>query len=254
MRKQPQQQCKRLGQESARRLMMYSAAAGMGAFGFGSAAQSAITVYDPADFGVQGDVRGWVSETPQPYGGQSWGVDILQDGGTLDVGFFQGSNYGGYLVGRTDIVGYRTPYGSISGSGQLGLLNNPANPDGNGPANSLDGFNAGEIIGDDDTDASSGENVMRKAYYGGDWQGVPSNGVDPSYVGFKIDIDNNGTFDGFGWIELIVDDPGSLPTVTLTRWAYTDDGSTIAAGQVPEPSALMLLAAGAGAMGLRRRK
>lgn len=241
--------------DSAKRLMMYSAAAGMGAFAFGSAAQGAITVYDPVDFGVQGTTKGWVSETAQPYGGQSWGVDIVGDGATLDVGFFQGSGYGGYLIGRTDIIGYRTPYGSISGSGQVVLLNNAANPDGNGPANSLDGFNAGEIIGDDDSDGSTNDkNMLRDAYSGGDWQGVPSNGVDPSYIGFRIDIDNDTVFDGFGWIEVIVDDPGSLPTITLTRWAYTDDGSTIAAGQVPEPSALMLLAAGAGAMGLRRRK
>ena len=105
MRKQGRE----LGSDSAKRLMMYSAAAGVGAFAFGNAAQGAITVYDPTDFGVQGDTKGWVSEFAQPYGGQSWGVDILQDGGTLDIGFFQGTGYGGYLIDRTDTIGYRTP-------------------------------------------------------------------------------------------------------------------------------------------------
>ena len=92
---------------------------------------------------------------------------------------------------------------------------------------------------------------MRAAYASGDWEA--GSGIE-TYVGFKIDIDNNGSFDGFGWIGVIVDESGPLPTITLTRWAYTDDGSSIAAGQVPEPASLMLLAAGAGAMGLRRRK
>ena len=78
--------------------------------------------------------------------------------------------------------------------------------------------------------------------------------MDPSYIGFEIDIDNSGSFDGFGWIEVIVDDQGWQPDITVTRWAYTDDGSTIAAGQIPEPSSLALLAAGAGALAFRRRK
>ena len=114
MRKNPQA----LGSDSAKRLMLYSAAAGMGAFAFGSHAEAAIIVVDPVDFGVQNDTRGWVSETPLAYGGQSFGIDILRDGGALDIGLFQGTGYGGYLVGRTDIVGYATPYGSTGGSGQ----------------------------------------------------------------------------------------------------------------------------------------
>ena len=248
-------------QLTAKRLMAYSAAAGTGAFAFGGAAPSsdaAITVVDPIDFGVQGASAGWVSETPQPYGGQSFGIDILQNGGALEVGFFQGGGYGGYLIGRTDVVGYRTPYGTIFGSGQLGLLSNDTElPDtGSSPGGgkqALQGFLAGQIIGDgNDVDAlDPGENVLRDAYAGGDWEA--GNGV-PSYIGFKIDIDNNASFDGFGWIEVIVDDPGSLPTITVTRWAYTDDGSPIAAGEVPEPGTLALLAAGAGALAIRRRE
>jgi len=244
--------------DSAKRLMLYSAAAGMGAFGFGTVTQGAITVVDPVDFGVQNASRGCVTGMPMAYDGQSFGVDILQDGGTLDIGFFQGDGYGGYLIGRTDVIGYATPYGSIGSSGQVKILSNDTElPDtGSTPGGSkaaLQGFLAGQLIGDgNDVDGlDPGENVMRDAYAGGDWE--PGSGVE-TYVGFKIDIDGNSSFDGFGWIGVIIDDPGSNPTITLTRWAYTDDGSAIAAGQVPEPGSLMLLASGAGAAAFRRRK
>ena len=243
---------------NAKRLERYlrrtacTAAAGLGAFGIGSeSAEAGFVVVDPPDFGVQGQPFGWVAESLS-YAGQSFGVDILQNGGALDVGFFRGGGYYGYLIARTDQVGYHYPYGNISGSGQLRLLNNSANPDGNGnPGNPLQGFNAGEVIGDGDPQAGS-NTVMRLAYEGGDWDGVPNG--SPSYIGFEIDIDNDTSFDGFGWIEVIVTDPGSNPDITVTRWAYTDDGSTIQAGQVPEPTSLALLAAGAGALAFRRKR
>ncbi len=241
------------------RLMWYAAAAGMGAFGFGTATQAGITVVDPPDFGVQpSGLFGWVSENHGPFPGQSFGIDILRDGGVLDVGFFRGGGYGGYLIGRTDVIGYAYPYGSISGSWQVRLLSNDTElPDtGSVPGGSkkaLQGFLSGQIIGDgNDADAlDPGENVLRDAYAGGDWE--PGTGVE-TYIGFKIDIDNDNSFDGFGWIGVIVTDTGSQPDIVVTRWAYTDDGSPIPAGQVPEPSTLALLAAGAGAAGLRRRK
>lgn len=235
-----------------------STAAGLTALGAATEADAALVLVDPPDFGVQpaGEPRGWVSENAQPYAGQSYGIDILRDGGALDVGIFQGNGYYGYIIGRTDTVGYRTPYGNISGSGQVRLLSNDtelpdASPAGGGNK-SLQGFLPGQIIGDgNDVDAlDPGQNVLRDAYQTGDWEA--GNGV-PSYIGFKIDIDNNSTFDGFGWIEVIVNDGGSFPDITVTRWAYTTDGSPIAAG-VPEPGSLALLAAGAGALAFRRKK
>ena len=163
-----------------------AAAAGLGAFGLAPEADAGITVVDPADFGVQPgpNTFGWVAETYGPYAGQSFGIDILQNGGALEVGIFRGYYYGGYLIARTDTVGYAYPYGNINGSGQLGLLNNAANPDPDGPASptrrSLDGFNAGEIIGDGDTPGlDPGQNVMRDGYSPGDWQGVPEQRCGP---------------------------------------------------------------------------
>jgi len=240
------------------RLARYSTAASLGAFAFGGAAQGSIVVVDPPDFGRTGpdDFR-WVAANNNPYG-QSFGIDILGDGGALDVGFFRGPGYSGYLVGRTDIVGYYYPYGSIAGSGQVQLLSNDTElPDtGSTPPpgkKALQGFLEGQIIGDgnDAPALDPGENILRDAYAGGDWEA--GNGV-PSYVGFQIDLDDDGSFDGFGWIEIIVDDPGSNPGITVTRWAYTTDGSPIAAAEVPEPGALALLAAGCGAAALRRRR
>ncbi len=130
------------------------------------------------------------------------------------------------------------------------------------PNKALQGFLPGQIIGDaNDADGvTSGRNYMRSSgYTPGDWEA--GNGV-PSYIGFKIDIDNDSSFDGFGWIEVIVNDPdptdtSNRPDITVTRWAYTDDGSPIAAGVagvVPEPSTLALLAAGLGAMALGRKR
>lgn len=117
----------------------------------------------------------------------------------------------------------------------------------------LQPFLAGQVIGDgNDVDGlDPGQNVLRDAYYASDWE--PGAGV-PAYIGFKIDIDNNSSFDGFGWIEVVVTDPGTFPDITVTSWAYTTDGSPIVAGQIPEPSSLALLAAGAGAFAFRRKK
>ena len=243
-----------------------SVAAGLGAFG--AAQANAGTVYvDPADFGRSGMDSStgfrWVSPTNAAYG-MSKGIDILQDGGALDIGMFRGVNYGGYLICRTDIVGYF--YGNQAGSGQLQVLSNDTElPDtgssASAPNKSLQGFLPGQIIGDaNDADGvTAGRNYMRSSGAPGDWEA--GNGV-PSYIGFKIDIDNDSSFDGFGWLEVIVNDPdptdtSGRPDITVTRWAYTDDGSPIVAGVagvVPEPSTLALLAAGLGAMALGRKR
>ncbi len=247
-----------------------SAAAGLGAFGLAAQCSAGVVYVDPPDFGRSGsnathDFR-WVS--PNGYGyGLSWGIDILQDGGSNDVGLFRGYGYGGYLIARTDQVGYGYYYGyggfNVYGSGQVALLTNDTElPDTGGtpsaPKIALQGFSAGQIIGDgNDFDAlTSGQNVMRDGYETGDWEA--GNGV-PSYIGFKVDINNDTAYDGFGWIEVIVNDPdpldsGNRPDVTVTRWAYTDDGSPIAAGAVPEPGTLALLAAGLGAMAIGQRR
>ncbi len=262
-----------------------AATAGMGAFGLVSTSQAAITVVTPSDTFLQRSLvgnpygsnpiesianpgtypfasTGWATAGfLYQYGGYyyptggAFGID-LDGNGTGDINFFRGQGYAGYLVARTDVVGY--VYGNVPGSGQADLLSNDAdNPDSSGtpynyPYNgrqALQGFNAGELIGDgNDTviDTSGGpvQGIMRNAYEIGDWDGVDDNYENlypnpggSSYVGFQIDGLATGTGSGFGWIEVIVREgtvPGftnpSHPELQIIRWAFTDDGTPIAAG------------------------
>ena len=166
------------------------------------------------------------------------------------MNFFRGPNFGGYLKATSNKVGYYN--GSIYSSGDVQWLSNVTdNPDEDGkpygygyttnPA--LQGFNAGEIIGDGN-DQSLGQysGVMRRSGYPGDWDGVPDNTgnlygsggpeAESSYAGFQISGLTTGTGSGFGWVEVIVREPagGGVPELQIMGWAYTDDGSPIAAG------------------------
>jgi hypothetical protein len=215
------------------RLTSYAAAASV-AFGFAPSAGAITILVDPVDIDVI------------PYGGFKFlNVDQV---GAPEVGFYAGPLYGGYLVLRD-----QTEQGL---SNKVTALSNPNLADVLGGSNQLQGFSAGEIIGDDEVAATPSPHNMRDAYQPGDWELGGGN----TYVGFQITGLATGTGSGFGWIEVMVADPSlTTPfpvTATVKRWAYTDDGSWIAAGggAVPEPSSLALLAAGAGALAFRRRR
>lgn len=82
----------------------------------------------------------------------------------------------------------------------------------------------------------------------GPWAGGATN----KYLGLAIQSPDPDIWN-YGWAEVSYS-PGSL---TLHGFAYETDANTpITAGAIPEPSsvALLALAAGAGALGLRRRK
>lgn len=75
-----------------------------------------------------------------------------------------------------------------------------------------------------------------------------------TYLGFKFTSNNtSGTTPLYGWAEIT---PSSGTGVgTLVRFAYETSGAPIAAGAVPEPSSLSMLALGAfGLTQLRRRR
>lgn len=182
----------------------------------------------------------------------AWGMD-LDGNGSGDVNFFRGRNYGGYLVAGANKIGFYTS--AVYSSGQVFLLSNSTdNPDADnypdvppntaGKKTALQGFNAGELIGDgNDVNIGVSGGMMRGCGSVGDWDGVEDNFEDiyaygnpglPSYVGFQIGGLSTGTGTGFGWIEVIVRDGGSIPEaqveLQIMRWAFTNDGSPIAAG------------------------
>jgi hypothetical protein len=84
----------------------------------------------------------------------------------------------------------------------------------------------------------------------------PFYGVSDEYLGVEF-LPDTGTTEDYGWVELSVSggtDPTAGPTATIEGWAYEDSGGDITAGEVPEPTALALLAIGAsGVLMLRPR-
>ena len=99
------------------------------------------------------------------------------------------------------------------------------------------GFELGEIL-DASTTIENGPNILA----GGDFSGPGQ------YLGVQFSFSGQTHY---GWVGVEVN--GS--TGTIRDYAYESSPDTaIAAGVIPEPSTLALLAAGAGAVGLRRRR
>lgn len=108
-------------------------------------------------------------------------------------------------------------------------------------------FAAGESISPSSAEASGARFAGRQSGpYFYNFTGIGK------YVGLKWDV-GAGDF-RYGWARVDVT-PDNGGTATLYSYAYqTTPNAPLAAGAIPEPSSLALLAAGGGALALRRRR
>lgn len=224
-------------QDSTKRLLAYSAAAGLGAFAFGQTAQSAIIHTDIPD-----------ESLTQRATGPGYEIYLDIDGDT-DTDFV------------IQFVDFGNVYASIRGrSSDYNLsLTNTAK----GNAYYVRSFDLGGLIGFDNPAmavASGAGEILKPS---GDLvANQPGFGrTSPSYMGIALHEQGSPNY-YFGWIRIQVDfEPPSVDFafgrplgVTVYEFAYeTEANTSILAGAVPEPGCLGLLAAGLGAMGLRRR-
>lgn len=130
----------------------------------------------------------------------------------------------------------------------------------NGYPGSLVGFNAGlsyvsALAAGDPVDASSaGPTFFGSLAYGAVNPNAEFNSATDAFIGLSFPIGGNAPeFIHYGWVRVTIDQPSG--TFVINDWAYnTVPGEGLLAGQVPEPTSLGMLAAGAAGVLARRRR
>lgn len=198
------------------RLLAYSLAAGASAMGLGAADTTAAIQYS-------GIYNIGITQ------GYSFNLDLDAAGATPDIQLKNYAWYGGNYQGAT--VNYFP--------GQVVGFNN-----GLAYASALS-FGASIDAG------TVGPSFYGSLAYGAANPNAEFNNATDAYIGLSFPIAGQTHF---GWIRVDIDNAAG--TFLIKDWAYEDvAGQGIAAGAVPEPGALSLLAVGAsGVLAMRRRK
>ena len=110
---------------------------------------------------------------------------------------------------------------------------------------------AGTIIGPQSDFSTSYDGTLRNQGTGEGNFTADNRADNPQYIGVQFQLEPGGT-QYYGWIGFDITNASDL-TGVVTGYAYEDSGGPIAAGAVPEPSGLALLALGAPYL-LRRRR
>ena len=94
--------------------------------------------------------------------------------------------------------------------------------------------------------------------YGNSTDHIPAGGFTagtPGYIGFSLVLPSNGEL-VYGWMKVTMTNDGTTPGV-IHEWAYNDTPNApinVGEGAIPEPSGVLMLAAGLGGIALRRRR